>query len=633
VPSELRSDFKELVRARTDIVQLVGERVALQSRRGGREFVGLCPFHDDHNPSLRVDPERQSYKCWACGEGGDCFTFVQKVENVEFRDALELLATRAGLELPRYRGKGGADDGKPTRKELFDVLAWAESEFHTCLRTSSEAKGAREYLEGRRVSRETIEKFRLGYAPREWQFLQDRCRGRFSQAALAAARLIAERDDSPGYRECFVDRVMFPIRDASGRSVAFGGRVLPSPAPSFGGKYINSQDSALFAKNRVVYALDLARGAIIERGAAVVMEGYADCIMAHQFGIANAVATLGTALTENHVAVLKRFTRKVVLVFDGDEAGRKAAEKSLPRFLGQDIDLRILTLEGAKDPADFLLAHGAEALGALIESAPESWEYKLRLCIERIGLGSVDAREQVVREMIDLFRQAPGFGGSPRENIIIAKLAFLVGMPELRARKMLHDARKQAKPAQVHEVAVKDGVAAGDRFSLAIEREVLELVFADPDSIATVRSQVAVEDFEHEAHRRLLETCYRLAERGVLPSFENVRSATEDAELGSLIMSLDASAREKARKLRIDSGAEGDLGRPALLAETIGRLRRRQRVAAHAATRGELARESARKATGTSDTGANGTLDPAQIELLRQAAEIHGERATARTTT
>src|ERR1700689_3919750 len=153
VPSGAWSDdFKELVRSRTDIVQLVGERVALQSRRGGREMAGLCPFHEDHSPSLRVNSERQSYKCWACGEGGDCFAFVQKIENVEFRDALELLATRASLEMPRYGGNGpdGKNvDGKPTRKEQFDALAWAESEYHTCLRTSTEGAVARAYLESR----------------------------------------------------------------------------------------------------------------------------------------------------------------------------------------------------------------------------------------------------------------------------------------------------------------------------------------------------------------------------------------------------------------------------------------------------------------------------------------------------
>ena len=219
---------------------------------------------------------------------------------------------------------------------------------------------------------------------------------------------------------------MFPIRDPAGRTVAFGGRVLPGAATN-AGKYVNSAESPLFAKNRVVFALDVARSAIVERDAAVVMEGYADCIMAHQFGITNAVATLGTALTENHVSALKRFTRKVILVFDGDKAGKDAAEKSLPRFLSQDVDLRILTLTSEKDPADFLIAQGAEPFQKLLETAVEAWEYKLRLLIERNGLDSVDAREQVVTEMLELFRHAPGFGGSARENIVLNRLAFRVG--------------------------------------------------------------------------------------------------------------------------------------------------------------------------------------------------------------
>ena len=178
----LSDDFKELVRSRTDIVQLVGERVALQSRRGGRELVGLCPFHDDHDPSLRVDAERQSYKCWACGEGGDCFAFVQKIENVEFRDALELLATRASLEMPRYgRGADGTNpdgvyaDGKPTRKELFEALAWAEGEYHSCLRTSQEGAAARGYLESRGFTREVDRSLSLGICPGRRAILTTPC--------------------------------------------------------------------------------------------------------------------------------------------------------------------------------------------------------------------------------------------------------------------------------------------------------------------------------------------------------------------------------------------------------------------------------------------------------------------------
>jgi DNA primase len=631
VSSGVGADFKELVRARTDIAQLVGERVALQSRRGGRELIGLCPFHDDHNPSLRVDPDRQSYKCWSCGEGGDCYTFVQKMENVGFPEALELLATRAGLEMPRRSSYLNAD-GKPTRKELFDVLKWAENEFYTCLKTSSEAAAAREYLKSRNFGPETIEKFRLGYSPLDGQFLQRRGRDRFNSAQLAAVRLIAQRSEGEGFYEYFRGRVMFPIRDASARTVAFGGRVLPGVGSPDAPKYLNSADSPLFAKNKLVFALDVARPAIAQRDSCVVMEGYADCIMAHQFGISNAVATLGTALTENHVGVLKRFTRKVVLVFDGDQAGRDAAEKSLPRFLSQEVDLRILTLTTEKDPADFLTAKGADAFGELLDSAPEAWEYKLRLSIERHGLVSVDARERVVAEMLELFRQAPRFGGSARENIVLNRLAFRVGLAESRIREMLaSDRRKSA----TQKPAVPSGQISGGKITDSkspthavptsavgkLERELLECAISDPLAISALQEVVAVEEFRDEAHRRLLALCYGLADSGTSPLYENVIAATEEADLKSLLVTLEATARAKMQTRRLDGPQAVLTAQQALLSDSL-RLWK-QRVDVHAASIGRLAAQ----------TNSPGALDAAQLDHLRRAMEIHGERARANTTT
>jgi DNA primase len=634
VSSGVGSDFKELVRARTDIAQLVGERVALQSRRGGRELMGLCPFHDDHNPSLRVDPDRQSYKCWSCGEGGDCFTFVQKMENVAFPEALELLATRAGLEMPRRSGLGGNSngDGKPTRKELFDVLKWAESEFYTCLKTSSEAAAAREYLKSRNFGPETIEKFRLGYAPLDGQFLQRRGRDRFNRAQLAAVRLIAQRSEGDGFYEYFRGRVMFPIRDASARTVAFGGRVLPGVGSPDAPKYLNSADSPLFAKNKLVFALDVARPAIAERDSCVVMEGYADCIMAHQFGISNAVATLGTALTENHVGVLKRFTRKVVLVFDGDQAGRDAAEKSLPRFLSQEVDLRILTLTTEKDPADFLTANGAEAFGQLLDSAPEAWEYKLRLSIERHGLASIEARDSIVDEMLELFRQSPGFRGSIRENIVLNRLAFRTGFKEDELRKKLAAGRRKSatqKPAvpssQISGGKIPDSKSTTQSAPTSavskLERELLECAISDPAAIAALQEIVAIEDFRDEAHRRLLALCYRLAESGTSASYENVIAATEEADLKSLLVTLEATARAKMQTRRLDGPQAVQNARQALLSDSL-RLWK-QRADVHAASVGRLA----------SQTNSPGALDAAQLDHLRRAMEIHGDRARANTTT
>ena len=312
--------------------------------------------------------------------------------------------------------------------------------------------------------------------------------------------------------------------------------------------------------------------------------------MAHQFGITNAVATLGTALTDNHVTALRRFTRKVILVFDGDKAGKEAAEKSLPRFLSQDIDLRILTLTSEKDPADFLVSQGASAFEKLLETAAEAWEYKLRLTIERIGVDSVDGREQIVAEMLELFRQAPGFGGSARENIVLNRLAFRVGLSETRIREMLVESRRKAMRAtsgaskkapstDQSPHATSGGIKVESTTPASkLERELLELALSDPTAVEVLRSSVTVNEFQQLNFRRLLGICYRLVEEGQHPSYEKVMSAAEDPILKQLVVTLESAAREKAYKLRLDCAIEPHEergGRHALLGKLIDQLKQR----------------------------------------------------------
>ncbi len=625
--SGLSEDFKELVRSRTDIVQLIGERVSLESRRGGREYVGLCPFHDDHKPSMTVNPERQSYKCWSCNEGGDCFSFVQKSENVPFKEALEMLAQRAHLEMPR-RGNKGSGDGT-SRSQLYEVLTWAANEFQTVLKTSSEAKIARDYLAGRGFTDETVSRFRLGYHPPEWEFLVRRARGKYTPAQLLAARLIQERSGSAGYFDCFVDRVLFPIHDAGGRTVAFGGRQLPGREQPNSGKYINSADGPVFSKNRLVYGLDVAKPAVVASGTAIVTEGYTDCILAHQHGIGNVVGTLGTALTENHVIVLKRLTRKVVLVYDGDAAGQMAAERSLPKFLAQDIDLRILTLPAPLDPADYLTQHGAESFLKLVNEAPEAWEYKLKLCAERYGFGTIDARHQVLTEMVDLIAKAPRLTASERENLILGRLAHRVGVSEQVVRKALREARGKnsgrtrvsGEPASGERgVQFYSGPNGQPTRDDLLESELLEIVFSSPETVEMIRREISPEEFRNEHLKQLLQWCFDLAEAGVDPDYGRLTARLEDAALKRLAVQIDEQAREKGirEKLRLDEGDRGESNRPALLGQASEKLHWRRRQENHEETRGEVALVS----------GETGRLDSQSRELLRRAMEYHGERAT-----
>lgn len=548
-------DIKELVRSRTDIVGLIGETVALRSK--GREFVGLCPFHDDHNPSMHVYPDRQSYRCWVCNEGGDCFNFVMARERINFREALEMLAQKANVELPKqHRQQGNTDQDNKNR--LYEVLSWAENEFHECLQKAPFAETARKYLAERGLTAETIRKFRIGFHPDNWEWLISRAgqgaggRPRFSLEHLFAVKLIG-RNDRGGYYDNFVNRVMFPIRDAQGRPVAFGGRILPG-SPADAAKYWNSPESPVFFKSKVLFALGEARDAIVKADSVVVMEGYTDCIMAHQCGVTNVVGTLGTALTETHVTALKRFARKIVLVYDGDAAGQMASERALPKFLAQEVDLRVLTLPENFDPDEFLLERGAEAFNALLATAEEAWQKKLRITVARHGLDSIDARHRVLKDMLDVLAEVPtrgtGLAGDwqLRENVILGGLSQRLGITEERIREQLAEVRER-KPAVVTARPTTTTTSTGSVFPARpsvveqLERELLGHLFTFPAALPTIQHAVSPDQFSHPGLRALLTVCYELAARGIDPVYERVTSTLEDPNLKRLAGLVDEYAR------------------------------------------------------------------------------------------
>ncbi|HVW02635.1 MAG TPA: DNA primase [Planctomycetaceae bacterium] len=559
----LANDFKELVRARTDIAGLIGETVALQAQRGGREFVGLCPFHDDHNPSMRVYADRQSFRCWSCQAGGDCFEFVMKRDRVEFREALETLATRANLEMPAAQRNAGPN--RSVKQKQYEIVAWAEQQFHDCLLKSPQAQVARDYLASRGFTAETIARFRLGFHPPEWEWLINRAQGKYFPRDLVDVQLASERDTTrgrAGYFDFFVGRVMFPIRDGQGRPVAFGGRVLPG-SDDKGGKYLNSRDWPLFPKSQLLYALSEARDAISKTGVAVVTEGYTDCILAHQCGLNNFVATLGTALGDDHVSLLKRFARQVILVYDGDTAGRNATEKALVRFLSQEVDLRILTLPGELDPADFLLAEGADAFRQLLAGSVEVWEYKFNCVIARHGVNSIDSRHRVLEEMLETIAHSPIFGGATltgashvRQDILLGRLSQRLGLPEESVRKRLNELRRQQQQRRVETKGPAARSPQSPPPSESLQRlirkptkdqqtdcELLEILFLNPETVDSIRAQVQPDDIAHPLLRQLFEWACQ-SEAGESP-FDRVMLICEDAQLKQLAIYLDEQARDK----------------------------------------------------------------------------------------
>lgn len=551
-------DFKELVRSRTDIVSLIAESVALQSQRGGREFVGLCPFHDDHNPSMRVYPDRQSYRCWSCNEGGDCFSFVMKRERIGFRETLEMLAKKANIPLPESFSRHRDDEGG-NRNRLYEMIAWAEQQFHEFFLDSPQAERARKYIYGRHLSKETVLRYRIGYHPDNWEWLIQRARNLYQPEELELVKLIGRKAETGRFYDNFVDRVVFPIRDTQGRPVAFGGRVLPDSPPTNMGKYWNSPEHPLFNKSRLFYGMDKARDSISKSGTAVVVEGYTDCIMAHQCGLTNVVGALGTALNENHVVNMKRFARRVVLVLDGDDAGRRAAEKAVPRFLPYEVDLRILTLPDDLDPADFLAAQGGQPFVALLDTAVEVWEYKFRAVVARYGMESIDARHRVLDEMLEVISQVPANsagGWELREQVILGKLVQQLKVPEHLVRQRLDDLRNNRRTeTAAHRPALvspskESSKPAEPLFPLRptrddlAEREVLELILTYPDLAATIQQEITPDDLVLPRLRQLLEVCFFLHGEGIPPSYDRVTSHLEDPDLKNLAAQIDEHARQ-----------------------------------------------------------------------------------------
>ena len=400
-------DIKEQIRDAIDIVDLVGSHLEL--RRQGRIYVAHCPWHDDSRPSLQVNPQRQSWKCWVCDIGGDVFSFVMQREGVEFREALAMLAERAGIALTQR--PGGPRGGQNEKQSLYQTVAWAEQQFHECLLNSAEAEPARQYLRDRGIADDSVKRFRLGFSPNRWQWMLDRATSASVSAALLEAVDLIGRSSSGRPYDRFKGRVIFPIRDTQDRPIAFGGRILPEFADDKAAKYVNSREMQLFSKGQQLYGLNVVRDAVAKKRHALVVEGYTDVIMAFQFGVDNVVAVLGTALGAGHIRLLRRFADVVTLVLDGDEAGQRRTNEVLELFVAHQLDLRIVTLPGGLDPCDYLMQNGREDFEQRIAQAPDALDHKIRIATDGVDLSRDTHRaNRALEEILATLAKSPGGG-------------------------------------------------------------------------------------------------------------------------------------------------------------------------------------------------------------------------------
>lgn len=565
-------DAKEQIKRAIDIVDLVGEHIPL--RREGRSYKGLCPWHDDSRPSLQVNPERQTFRCYVCNIGGDIFSFIEKREGVSFREALTMLAERAGVKLSGPSGAAGAGD---ERRLLFEAMNWAEQQYHECLLRSPEAEPARDYLQSRGITSESLTKYRLGFAPLGWDWILTRSRAtRFTPPVLQKVGLVRPRQQGKGWYDLFRGRVLFSIRDVQGRPVGLGGRIVPGLADSEGPKYFNTPETPLFAKNQLLYGLDLARDAVSRSRVAIVMEGYTDCVIAQQAGIGNAVAVLGTALGERHIHLLRRFADSVLLVLDGDEAGRRRADEILGLFVAAQMDVRILTLPDDLDPADFLLSHGKDAFERLLAGAVDALDHKLRVATR--GLDSSSDLDRIHRSQEEVLRTLAK-GPRPtdsaaclREDQVLSRLAHRFRTSEVSLRERLTKLREKnrrsespraaggGKPAASQTARTSAGGAASPSEKPGAsdqpvkpgkidkaEQWLLEIVLQVPSLAPRIAQQHPTANWRCPRRRAVLAACCRMIDEGREPTVERLLLEIDDAQLKTLIVESDELNERRQR--------------------------------------------------------------------------------------
>lgn len=556
------NDTKEQVRQAVDIVDLAGSY--MQLRRQGRGYVALCPWHDDSKPSLQINPERQSFKCWVCDLGGDVFSFLMKMENLEFREALEQLAERAGIDLAPAQQGPRAEPGSPgDKKTLLAAMAWAEERYHRCLLEAQQADPARRYLADRGVSADAIARFRIGFAPAGWDWLlKQGPQAGYSPAVLERVNLIASRQTGEGFYDQFRGRVLFPIRDVRSRPVAIGGRVLPELVEKEArsdykpAKYVNSSETPVYSKSHTLYALDQAKEGLKPEDALIVVEGYTDVIACHQAGVTNVVACCGTAMGEGHLKLVRRFTERLVLVLDGDDAGRRRASELLELFIRSPVDLRILTLPDGLDPCDFVASHGGDKFADLVRQAPDALEHKLQSVTNGMVLSAENthAASRAVEQMLATIAKKPTSLGATsgealvREQSIVGRLAQHFNLPVASLLDRLVQLRRAAKEKPLlapPALTVDDGefgdlpVARTKATNLPVwDREALELLLVG-DAVATrLMDQVDEVDFAAPAAQELFVALRTVAETGEA-SYARLMDSLDDPQQKTLLVEID----------------------------------------------------------------------------------------------
>ncbi len=537
--------FIQQILQSADIVEIVSQYVALKQK--GREFVGLCPFHEDHKPSMYVAPAKQIYKCFACGAGGNTIQFVMGFEKLSFPEAVRTLAERLSIPLPKENESAPQPAGL-SKSELIAAVEATANYYRKALFSPAGA-AALAYAKDRGISDESLEKFGVGFAPDAWDSVAKNAPKRgFSVEQLVAAGLVKRRDEGPGCYDYFRNRLMFPIRDISGRTIAFGGRALAADEKA---KYLNSPESVLFDKSSLVYGLSMAREQIVKSKQVVVAEGYFDVLMPHQYGITNVVATLGTSLTERHVRLLSRYANEAVLIFDADTAGAAATERAIQLFLAQKLHVRVATIPTGKDPCDYVISEGTEGLQKLIDDAPDALQYAWDIrhtALKRDGADNPTERNRLIDEFLNIVVTSGAYGAidETRRSSLAQHIAHIVNIPAIDLQQKMRQMGRTIRPSHTQtQNAPQTGAVRGTvGVSGNPEREILEVLLDNPELFDDVAERIDPNFFHDAMLKAIAERIWDMGLAGKL-TLEDLMGREDMTSLGATLSEMALSGEKR----------------------------------------------------------------------------------------
>ena len=491
------------IKSSNDIVDIISQYVIL--KRSGRNFLGLCPFHKEKSPSFSVSPDKQIFHCFGCGIGGDIITFICKIENVNYKEAIEILAEKAGIPLPTI------DTSRSTKIEILKQKVYEINEivanfYHQNLYAPT-AKKAQEYVKKRKLDNKTLKKFMIGYSNggnEVYKLLKDKG---FSDEEILASNLVKKTNF--GYNDVYRERLMFPIQDVKQRYIAFGGRTLePDGKP----KYINSPEGMVYTKGRNLYAMNIAKSANMKN--IIIVEGYMDAVSLHQRGIPNAVASLGTALTEAQARLLRKYSEKVVISYDSDAAGQAATMRGLEILTNVGCDVRILQMEGAKDPDEYVIKYGNGRFNLLVDKAISLIEFKTKILKNSLDLDNVSDKIKFLKETAQLLTTV---NSKIEQELYIDKIANEYNISKEALYAEINKLGNKGITTKILDNRPKTVIKKENVEKKLIEREkaIIALLIQEKEKIyEQIKNEISVDDFKSEINKKILKKLYEEYEKG-----------------------------------------------------------------------------------------------------------------------